>query len=124
MPSDLFVWDGFTLLSRFNSCLELSQPSLTSLTLSLTRWNPYRQGVSTEKVRDEGENGKNKFFLYCPLFLAACGKGVELLVELRVAERFGVAHDDELHPCAGNCHVHAPQVAQETNLALAVGAYE
>lgn len=50
--------------------------------------------------------------------------GVEAGVEGVAGEGGGVAEDDEFHAGAGDCHVHASEVAQEADFAVVVGAHE
>lgn len=50
--------------------------------------------------------------------------GVETGVEGVAGEGGGVAEDDEFHTGAGDCHVHASEVAQEADFAVVVGAHE
>ena len=48
----------------------------------------------------------------------------ELVVKWVVAHGLFVAEDDELHACSGHGHIHAPDVGEEANLSLLVGADE
>lgn len=50
--------------------------------------------------------------------------GVEAAVEGMAGEGGGVAYDDELHAGSCHCHVHAPEVAEKTDVAVGVAAHE
>ena len=49
---------------------------------------------------------------------------VQLFVESMFRQRGGIAQDDELHAGAGDGHIHAAQVVEETDLPFFVGAHQ
>ena len=50
--------------------------------------------------------------------------GVEVAVEGVGGQGGDVADDYQFHSCAGHGHVHAPEVAKETYVAVVVAPYE
>ena len=45
---------------------------------------------------------------------------LQAFVEGVSAQGWRVADDDEFHACSGDCHIHAAEVGEETNLSLLV----
>ena len=47
-----------------------------------------------------------------------------LPAESVLAERAGIAQDDQFHACTRDCHVHTPQVGKESYLAPGIAPHE
>ena len=56
--------------------------------------------------------------------MGCCGFDVfeQFAVERMPCQGCGVAQNDEFHACPGDGDIHAPQVAEETDLSVVIGA--